>query len=109
MIGGLGVVSVGVGTFLAFKYKSKNDDAKAICPDSVGCSQSDIDRHSDLVSDAKTFRTGAFVGLGVGAAALITSAALFLAPSSSSSSAGLSAAPFVTADGSWGAVAAGRF
>jgi len=109
VIGGLGVVSVGVGTFMAIKYKSKNSDAEAICPSSVNCSASDIERHSDLVSDAKTFRTGAFIGFGVGAAALITSAALFLAPSSSTSTASVRAAPFVTADGSWGAVAAGHF
>jgi len=109
VIGGLGIVSVGVGTFMAIKYKSKNNEAEEICPSSVNCSLSDIERHSDLISDAKTFRTGAFIGLGVGAAALITSGALFLAPSSSSSSASVRAAPFVTADGTWGAVAAGRF
>jgi len=109
MIGGLGVVSVGVGTFLAIKYKSKNSAAEDICPSSVGCSQSDIDRHSELVSDAKAFRTGAFIGIGVGAAALITSAALFLAPSASTSAGSFRTAPFVTADGSWGAVAVGSF
>jgi len=109
VIGGLGVVSVGVGTALALKYKSKNNQAEEICPTSVNCSQSDLDLHSELVSDAKSFRTGAFIGFGVGAAALITSTALFLAPSSAPSSASLSAAPFVTADGSWGAVAIGRF
>jgi len=109
VVGGLGIASVGLGTFFAIKYKSKNGDAKEICPDSVGCSQSDIDRHADLLSDAKAFRTGAFIGFGVGAAALITSAALFLAPSSPPSSATFRAAPFVTADGSWGAVAAGSF
>jgi hypothetical protein len=102
-------VSVGVGTLLAIKYKSKNSDAEAICPSSVNCTESEIDHHAELLSDAKTFRTGAFIGLGVGAAALITSAALFLAPSSAASTANLRAAPFVTADGSWGAVAVGRF
>jgi len=109
VIGGLGIVSVGVGTFLAVKYKAKNSDAEEICPSSVNCTQAEIDRHAELISDAKTFRAGAFVGLGVGAAALITSAALFLAPSSSASRGGFAAAPFVTADGSWGAVAAGIF
>lgn len=109
VIGGLGVVSVGVGTVLALKYKAKNDDAKEICPDGVGCSQSDVDHHEELVSDAKTFRTGAFIGIGIGAAALITSAALFLAPSSTTSVTSVHAAPFVAADGSWGAVATGRF
>jgi hypothetical protein len=108
-IGSLGIVSVGLGTFLAVKYKSKNSAAEDICPGSVGCSQSDIERHEDLVSDAKSLRTGAFIGLGVGAAALITSAALFLAPSSAVGTANVQAAPFVTTDGSWGAVAVGKF
>ncbi len=109
VIGGLGIVSVGVGTFFAVKYKSKNSDAEEICPSSVNCSEADIDRHAELISDAKALRTGAFIGFGVGAAALITSAALFLVPSSSASAASWRTAPFVTADGSWGAVAAGRF
>jgi len=108
-LSGLGIVSVGIGTFLALEYKSKNNDAKAICPGSMDCSQSEVDRHAQLVSDARGFRAGAFVGFGVGAAALITGAALYFAPSSNPSNAKLQAAPFVTADGSWGAVASGRF
>ena len=108
-LGGLGIVSLGVGTALAVSFKSKNNDAKAICPSGVDCSQADIDRHAELVSDAKGLRTGAFISFGVGAAALIAGTVLYFAPSSSSNTAGLGAAPFVTADGTWGAVASGRF
>ena len=108
-LGGLGVVSLGVGTALALSFKSKNNEAKQICPSGVDCSQADIDRHAELVSDAKGLRTGAFIGFGVGAAALIAGTVLHFAPSSSSNTAFVRAAPFVTADGTWGAVASGRF
>ncbi|HTA89557.1 MAG TPA: hypothetical protein VK745_08275 [Polyangiaceae bacterium] len=105
-----GVVSAGVGAILGFEYKSKNDDAKVICPSGMGCSSTDIDSHAQLVSDAKTFRTWSFVGFGVGGAALIGAAALYFTPTSSASPAsGWLAAPFVTRDGAWGATAAGHF
>jgi hypothetical protein len=106
----LGVVAIGLGTVLAIEYESKNDDAKAICPSSVGCSDSDISSHAGLVSDAKAFRTGAFVGFGFGAAALVGAAALYFSPDLATQRAsGFSAAPFASADGSWGAVASGKF
>jgi hypothetical protein len=109
-LAGLGIASLGIGTVLAIEYKSKNDDAKAICPSSVGCSASEIDDHAGFVSDAKTFRTWSFVGFGLGGAALVGAAVLYFAPSrSSESGAGLMATPFVTGDGSWGAMASGRF
>jgi len=109
-LAGLGVASAGVGAILGFEYKSKNDDAKVICPSGNGCSSADIDSHGQLVSDAKTFRTWSFVGFGVGAAALIGAAALYFSPTSNTSAAsGWLAAPFVTRDGAWGATAAGHF
>ncbi|HWZ89700.1 MAG TPA: hypothetical protein VNW92_12640 [Polyangiaceae bacterium] len=109
-LAGLGVASVGLGTVLAIEYKSKNDDAKVICPSGMGCTASEIDSHSALVSDAKSFRTWSFVGFGVGGAALVGAAVLYFAPSSSSQRASnFVASPFMTADGSWGAVATGRF
>jgi tetratricopeptide (TPR) repeat protein len=109
-LAGLGLASVTVGTVLALEYKSKNDDAIAICPSGVGCSAGDIDRHSGLVSDAKTFRTWSFVGFGVGGAALIGAAVWYFVPNSPTQRAsGFVAAPFASADGTWGAVASGRF
>ncbi|HEX3850304.1 MAG TPA: hypothetical protein VHW01_05020 [Polyangiaceae bacterium] len=108
-LAGAGVAAVGVGAILGLEYKSKNDDAKQICPAGVGCSNADIDSHASLVSDAKTFRTWSFVGFGVGGAALAAAAVLYFAPQSSNSPAsGWLAAPFVTRD-AWGAAATGHF
>lgn len=107
---GVGVLGLGVGAVMALEYKSKNDDAKAICPSGMGCSAGEIASHASHVSDAKTFRTWSYVGFGVGGAALIGAAVLYFTPSSASSRAsGFVAAPFAGADGSWGAVASGRF
>lgn len=109
-LAGLGVASVGLGTVLALEYKSKNDDAKGICPRGVGCTASEVDDHAGLVSDAKTFRTWSFVGFGVGGAALVGAAVLYFAPTGSSErSSNLVATPYLGGDGSWGAVASGRF
>jgi tetratricopeptide (TPR) repeat protein len=107
-LAGLGVAAVATGTVLALEYQSKNEDAKAICPSSVGCSQADIDNHAGLVSDAKGFRTWSFVGFGVGGAALIGATVLYFAPSSPTQRAFVTT-PFVTADGSWGATVSGKF
>jgi tetratricopeptide (TPR) repeat protein len=72
-----GVAGVGVGTLFALLYKSKNDQASAICPLSVGCSDSDISRHGDLVSDAEKARVGAYLGFGLGAAGITAATILF--------------------------------
>jgi hypothetical protein len=69
MVGGAGVA---FGTVFALLFESKNGQARDICPASVGCSTSDIQSHDSLVSDAKTARTGAFIGFGLGAAGLAT-------------------------------------
>ena len=108
-LAGLGVASLGLGTILAFEFKSKNDQAKGICPNSVGCTAAEVNQHEDLVSDARRFRTLSFLGFGVGGAALLAATVLFVVPSASSGASGLNATPFVTADGSWGASASGRF
>jgi len=73
LVGGAGVA---VGTIFALIFQSKNGQARDICPASVGCSQSDIQTHDSLVSDAKTARTGAYIALGLGAAS-ITAATVY--------------------------------
>ncbi len=105
----VGVVGVGLGTVFGLVYKSKNDQAKDVCPSSTNCTAKEVDYHTRLVNHAKDFRTGSFVGFGVGAAALVAATVLYFSPANSSSASGLSAAPFVTADGSWGAFASGKF
>lgn len=67
LVGGAGAA---VGTVFALIYESKNNQARDICPTSVGCSDSDIQTHSSLVSDAKTARLGAYIAFGLGAASL---------------------------------------
>jgi hypothetical protein len=108
-VAGFGVASLVVGTALALEYKAKNDDAKLICPSSIGCSAYQIKAHGDFVSDAKAFRAGSFVGFGVGGAALVGAAVMYFAPIWPAQHYGFVAAPFVAADGSWGAAASGRF
>lgn len=108
-LAGVGVAAVGLGTGFALVSRSKNNSAEAICPSSTDCTRAQIYNHGAYLEDAKTFRTWSYVGFGVGGAALIGAAVLYFAPTSRASSAGLGAAPFVTADGSWGATAIGRF
>ncbi|HWZ90499.1 MAG TPA: hypothetical protein VNW92_16660 [Polyangiaceae bacterium] len=67
---GLGVAGLAVGTVFELKSRSANGDALDICKDGQPCSLGDISRHDSLVSDAKTDRTIAVVGLGVGALSL---------------------------------------
>ena len=62
----------------ALLFESKNGQARDICPSSVGCSDSDIQTHSSLVSDAKAARTGAFIAFGLGAASLSAAAIYYL-------------------------------
>jgi hypothetical protein len=109
-IAGFGVASAGLGAILGLEYLSKNDEAKGVCPTRMGCSVADVNRHSQLVSDAKAFRTWSFVGFGVGGAALIGAAVLYFAPERASRRASIFLpSPFVAADGSWGATVAGTF
>lgn len=87
---GVGVVGLGVGTVFYFKAKGDNDDAKKICPAGDGCATSDIARHGDLVDSVKTERLVAYLGWGLGSAALVTGAVLFFTAPQASASAGVS-------------------
>ena len=73
LAGGAGVA---VGTIFALIFQSKNGQARDICPANEGCSQSDIQTHDSLVSDAKTARAGAYIAFGLGAAS-ITAATIY--------------------------------
>lgn len=76
--GGVGVVGLGVGTFLALGAKSKYDDAKARCTDGTSGCDSEA---ASMSSDAKSQANLATVGFGVGIAGLATGAVLwFTAP-----------------------------
>jgi tetratricopeptide (TPR) repeat protein len=77
-LGGVSVVALAVGTVMGVRYKSNNDDAKAICPSNVDCTPKQIDDHDRLVDKARNERAWMFAGVGVGALSLAGAAALYL-------------------------------
>jgi serine/threonine-protein kinase len=92
-LGGFGVVALTAGTIMGFKYKSNNDDAKAICPSNINCTPKQIQDHDRLVDDARGQRTWMFVGVGVGALSLAGAAALYIWEKPQTSSASVRALP----------------
>ncbi len=110
MLGGAGVVALGVGGFFALRYKSANDDAKAICPSSIGCTRDQITQHDSKVDRASSARTWAFVGLGTGVFALGGAALLYaLSGSEQPTHATIRALPAVGERGELGASVVGAF
>jgi hypothetical protein len=108
----LGVGGVATGTAFALKYRSSSDAAGNVCPAvSATCTPDDLDRYDELADDAKAARTGAFIGFGIGGAALVGAAithwALGLRPEQAQS--GFIPQPVVGPGGSWGLVSRGRF
>jgi len=55
-IAGFGLAAMGTGIVLGLEYRSKNEEAKTVCPARLACSQGDISHHQELVSDARSFR-----------------------------------------------------
>lgn len=108
-VGVLGVSALAFGTYLGIKYKSANDEAKLVCPSSSGCTQDQISLHTDLVDRASFNRNFAFVGFGVGIAAVTTSVFLFaLEKPKKASASALRAAPAFGA-GYYGGALGGSF
>jgi hypothetical protein len=76
-LGSLGVVGLVTGSIFALNYRSENGEAKTLCPQNICPSQEQKTQHETLVADAYRDRTLAFVGAGVGGAALATAAYLW--------------------------------
>ena len=76
----LGVGAVGLFAGLAFtqQYRSSNEDAKQVCPSSYACTPEEIDRHAQLIEDARTARTRAYIGYGVALAGLAGGAIYYI-------------------------------
>lgn len=85
-LGGIGVVSVLVGSVFLEKYGHANEQAKRVCYQSIGCTPRDVEQHRDLVEEAKTNRTRAFIGLSLGGVALAGGAVALLLSDRSPSS-----------------------
>jgi hypothetical protein len=80
VVGGVGVVGLALGGVFGAMTLSKNEEALDVCPDypDDACTADDVDRHAELVSDAKSNRTLSYVGFGVGGAALLGGLVLIL-------------------------------
>jgi hypothetical protein len=102
---GVGVAGLALGTAFALDYRSKNNSAKAICPQNNNCQPGDQSRHDEFTNKASTARTRAYVGFGAGVAACVAAAIVHFSGGSAPSSAearGPRATPLVGSTG-WGA------
>jgi serine/threonine-protein kinase len=107
VIGGVGIVGVGVGTVFALQAKSKYNESLSSChPDDKNvCSSEGL----TVRDQARSAGNVATVVMGVGGAALVAGAVLFLtAPSASSETPRVSVVPSV-APGAAGLVAVGTY
>ena len=110
-LGSLGAAGIAAGTAFAFQFQDANDKATAVCGSGPPCNEADLNRHGRYTSDARAARTRLFIGFGVGGAALVSAALIYLTGSSSGSkSGGVQATPVVIAGGSsFGLGAEGSF
>ncbi len=72
ILGGVGVVGIGVGSYFGVQTYSKNDDSMQYCTTDTLCTQ----EGADLRDEAKTSGNISTVSFGVGAAALVTGVVL---------------------------------
>ena len=82
-LGALGVAGLASGVFFAVRFDSANDQAKALCviaPNNLCLNTDEMNRHQGFVDDARRDRVLAFVSAGVGTAALLSAAYLWLRP-----------------------------
>ncbi|HYQ03186.1 MAG TPA: hypothetical protein VER96_31145 [Polyangiaceae bacterium] len=107
-MGGVALGGLTLGTIMTVKYSNANSDAKATCPSNHDCTPDQIAYHDQRVEDAKTARTWAYVGFGVGALGLGAAAALLFLPQSTEKEKAWVATP-VIANGTYGASVAGQF
>jgi hypothetical protein len=108
-LGALGVSGLVSGTVFGLHYQSTNARAAAICPASVDCTSAQVTSHDSFLSDARQARNLSFVSFGVGAMSLVTGAAFYLRSDTGAQRASWTAGPAISAGGSIGAAAQGRF
>lgn len=113
VVGGVGVAALAVGILEGAQYLDKNQEAKGICPSNQNCTEDEIQAHQEAVDAARTARTWAYVGVGVGAAALGTATYLFFsAPRGAGPEQRATAfrvEPLVDGRGTWGGALRGSF
>lgn len=76
VIGGVGLAATAAGTYFGLRVLSKNNEIDALCP-TKPCPTQDLVAYDNARQDARSARTLAIVGFGVGGAALATATVLF--------------------------------
>ncbi len=112
VVGGVGVAALAAGIFKGAEYIDKNNQAKSICPSGTNCTSDEIQAHQQAVDDARKARTWAYVGIGVGSAAVVGATVLFFTtPHAASSQRAnrLELVPIADGRGTWGGVLHGSF
>jgi hypothetical protein len=113
VVGGVGVAALAAGIFEGAQYLDKNQEAKGICPTGQNCTETEIEAHQEAIDAARTARTWAYVGIGVGAAAVGTATYLFFSaprgPSRDQRAKAFWVEPIVDGRGTWGGALRGSF
>jgi hypothetical protein len=113
VIGGVGAAALAGGLFQGAQYLDANGEAKDVCPTTVNCTKEEITTHAEAVDKARTARTWAYVGIGVGTAALAVGTYLFVTspsgPSTNQRASVFHWEPMVDGQGTWGGAVRGRF
>jgi hypothetical protein len=113
VVGGVGVAALAAGIFKGAEYVNKNNQAKDICPSGVNCTGDEIQQHQQAIDDARKARTWAYVGIGVGSAAVVGATVLYVtaphAKGSQQRATRLRIVPLADGRGSWGGAVYGSF
>jgi hypothetical protein len=106
VLGGVGVGVLLTGATFGLQYLSSNRDAKGVCPGGTDCTADEVAAHQTFLEDTRTKRTWAYVGIGVGTAALAGAAALYFTLGSQGR---VTASTGMNADGSFNVAIRSRF
>ena len=117
VLGGVGVVGVGVGTFFGLKFLSEREKYNKLCLTDEACprpAEGEMPNAETLEfyerkDNSIAARTGAYVSFGVAGAALVTSTILFITSGQNDGRGDISFAPLMGSDDGWGAALTGSF
>jgi hypothetical protein len=93
-VGGAGLVAVGAGIVLGLQASSLDDEANELCPTLTGCANADA--ANDKVDQARSRALYANIAYGVGGAAIVAAAVLWLTGGPEDGDARTAVAPVIT-------------
>ena len=113
VVAGVGVAALTTGVVYELLAHSNNQKAAELCragSDGGSCTDvRELDRHEQLVSAGQRDRSIGFIALGVGGAALVTTAVLLLTGQAQPQPADAPEISLGLSDGAWGATLSGWF